>query len=899
MESQTGPLRKTKLNPPILHSDAVARPRLLEQLERNVRRPLTLVSASAGYGKSTLIAQWLDSSSLPGVWLSLDEGDNDPRSFLAYFVAAVRRHTPRACQGTLDLILAAELPSPAVLANRLANELESISKLFILVLDDYHRVTNPDIHELLNELLAHPPRSLHLSIVTRRDPPLPLSSMQAKGLAIEIREADIKFSEEETSAVFHDIADIDLDSESLTRIMEGFEGWIVGLRLLCLNLRYQEDPKAYLSRLRVDLSLVQEYLVEQVLSRQTEEVQDWLLKTSILDRFCPSLCDTLCAGDSEPGLTGREFVRSINEANLFAIDLDIRGKWLRYHHLFRQVLGEILENRESPEEIRELHRRASRWFSAEGLVDEALEHALAAEDAESAADIIEQYRVSTLNADQWPVLARWLAQIPEEIVWSRPELLLGEAWICYYRFRIPALARIVERLDELLKEDSTHPAAEGELAVFKSYLCYWQGQAREMLTHVAAAREKLPLTHDLMRADSEIYFGLAHHMAGQKDVAIEALTHRLRENPEQKSLMPTRRMITLAFIHLLSGDLKQCAIHSRLLGELAWTSSPVYITSWSKYLLGCCHLQAGQWEEAEHCFRWMVENRYAAHTATVMSSLLGRVMALHFLGRLVDESAAAQLLQEYAVETRDQGNLAIADSARARLELLHGHAAIPSDTEILADEAFSLNTSFLFLEVPVITRYRLIVCGNPGERLEEALEAIIRLKSAAQALHNNFQLIDILVLEAVALNNLDRAEEAADALQHALEAAAPGEWVRPFVEPGRIVAELLSRHRPQLVAHETQIDHILEQFDKIQEETPSPGSDASRSDRPLIVTLTNREQEVLELLAERLYDKEIADKLGVSITTVKTHLRNIYQKLEAGNRREAVIRAVELGLLKT
>ena len=903
MDSHRSVLRTTKLNRPHIRSDIVARPRLLERMERDVRRPLTLVSAPAGYGKSTLVAQWLESSSAPGVWLSLDEGDNDPRSFLAYFVAAVRRHSPEACQGSLDLMGAAELPAPVELANRLANDLEAIGAPFILALDDYHRITNPVIHELLNEILEHPPRSLHLAILTRRDPPLPLSSMRAKGLAIEIRETDLQFSPEETEAVFRETAEIDLDPDSLAKIMGNFEGWIVGLRMVCLALRHQQDPKAYLSGLSGDLSQVQEYLADQVLSRQTPELQNCLVKTSILDRFCASLCDALCTGDRDRGpgrgLSGKEFIRTLSEANLFAIDLDDRGQWLRYHHLFRQVLRHLLERRAGTEEFRQLHRRASRWFAANELVDEALEHALAADDPEAAADIIEQHRVRTLNADQWPVLAGWLARLPEEIVWQRPELLLGEAWIAYYRFRIPALARIVERIDQLFGDDGGRPAWVGELAMFKSFMYYWQGEAEAMLAQVSTAQDFLPITHDLMRADSEIYFGLAHHMAGEKDVAVEALTHRLREQPARESLLPTRRVITLAFIHTLSGDLKQGAIHSRQLGELAWTSSPVYITSWSMYLLGCCHLQSGDWEEAERCFRWMAENRYVAHTATVMSSLTGLALALHFLDRPDESEGIVQLLQDYAVETKDPGNLAIAESARTRVDLLCGRTPTPSEAGALTDAASSMATSFIFLEVPVITRCRLLVGTSSKDGLEEALATITALETAARAIHNTFHLIDLLALKAVALDGLGRKDDAIEVLCSALEMAAPGEWVRSFVELGRPMAEMLEGVgdqglgiRDQGLGVRGQAERVLEHFGEKQHEAPPPKSGA------LFEDLTHRELDVLELLAERLYDKEIAARLGVTVATVKTHLRNIYQKLGVGNRRQAVMRAEELGLLR-
>ena len=902
LRASRDPVLLTKMNPPVIHADIVARPRLLEHLEGNVRRPLTVISAPAGYGKSTLAAQWLASSSLPGVWLSLDDGDNAPRSFLAYFVAAVRRHSGTACKTTHDLLATTELPTSSRLAEQLANELEGIRRPFILALDDYHRIVNPDIHELLNRLLEHPPRSLHLAIITRRDPPLPVMAMRARGLALEIREADLQFSAEETRSVFSSMADLALSPGNLAKIMVELEGWIVGLRMVCLALRNSEDPDAYLSGLHGGIAEFQQYLLEQVLSRQSPEIQHCLLRTSIVERFCGPLCEALCCDDESadpklPRVGGQDFIRAVSEANLFAVNLDDRGDWLRYHHLFQDLLRQLLETRVGPVEVRDLHGRASRWFEASGLVDEALSHAMAAGDVEHAADIVEEHRVGILNEDRWPVLAGWLSRLPEEIVWQRPELLLGEAWLAYYRFRIPALSRIADRLDVLLSGDGARPAWVGELAMFRSFLCYWQGQTEEMLRQVATAQKDLPITHDLMRADSEIYFGLAHHMAGQQDVAIEAVTRRMEEQPEQQGLLPTRRVITLAFIHLLSGQLKQAAIHSRQLGELAWTSSPVYITSWSTYLLGCCHFQSGDWQEAERCFRWMAENRYIAHTATVMSSLTGLAMTLYFLGRKDQSAKVVQLLQDYALETKDPGNLAIAESARARFELLRGQTPVPSRPEGFPDAAASMATSFAFLEVPAITRCRLLIGQDSRGSLEEAIATLEGLENAAAAIHNTFHLIDLLALEAVALEKLGRPGEAANALSRALELAAPGEWVRPFTELGRTMANLLAR--VSNAGFQKQAERILESFVGQAASPPSTetSNKSSSADQPLIETLTHRELDVLDLLAERLYDKEIAVQLGVSISTVKTHLRNMYQKLDAGNRRQAVIKATDLGLL--
>ncbi len=307
------------------------RPHLLARLEGDVRRPLTLISASAGYGKSTLAAQWLEASSLPGVWVSLDKADSNPRTFLSYVVAAVRRLEPKACGRIHDLLDAAQLPPADILATLLANDLEEISEPFLLVLDDFHLVTDPDVQDVLDRLLQHPPRSLHLAIVTRRDPPFPLVTMKARGQAVEIRESDLQFDAAETGQVLELVGGIHLDADGLARIVDEIEGWITGLRLFCLAADRDEDPKAHLLGMSGGAVHMQDYLVEQVLSRQAPELQECLLRTSILDRFSAPLCEAVC-NDSQgtgPGkglLSGQKFMATVTEEKLFGIQVQPGGE---------------------------------------------------------------------------------------------------------------------------------------------------------------------------------------------------------------------------------------------------------------------------------------------------------------------------------------------------------------------------------------------------------------------------------------------------------------------------------------------------------------------------------------------------------------------------------------------
>ena len=890
------PLLRTKLHRPPVPVDHLHRSELLERLDKGRHQPVILISAPAGYGKSLLVSSWLEKYERPSAWLSLDQGDNDLQRFLSYLVAALQTIFPKVASETQSLIDSAILPPLAVLATTLVNELERVDYDFSIVLDDIHRIQEKTVHDFLNLMLQHPPRRMTLVLVGRRDPHISIATLRAGGRLTELRMWDLRFTVDESTKFLQAATDFEIEASTAAALAEKTEGWVTGLRLAVLAMRGQEDPGRKLLKLKGTTRYVVDYLINEVLDRQPAGIRDYLLRTAILDRFCAPLCDALCetGGTSDQcEIDGRAFIHGLQADNLFIISLDTENHWFRYHHLFQHLLRRLLGQGAAPEEISALHERASHWFASQKLIDEALEHAMAAGEVDYAADIVEANRLEILNADRWPVLARWLSQLPEEVVWQRPELLLGEAWLAYYRFHIPALVRIVEQLDGLLGDGSDRPAWVGEQSMFKAYLCYWQGQAREMLTHVGRAQANLPVTYDLMRADSEIYFGLAHHMAGQKEVAIDALTQRIKQQPDQKGLLVTRQVITLAFIHLLSGNLKDCAVYSRQLGELARTVSPVYIKSWSTYLLGCCHFQAGEWRAAEGCFRWMAENRYIAHTAAVMSSLTGLGLTYHFMGRSKESAQVAQNLMDFAVETKDSGNLALAESGQARIGLLRGDPGgrCPSH------EAATMATAFLFLEAPQITQCRLLVTQGTRKSLSQAIAMIEGLQASTEAIHNIYHLIDLIALKAIAFYKQNRLDDAEKSLEHALRLAAPGGWVRPFIEMGPPMVDLLTRLKQRNVAV-NHIEILLTTFRDLQIESPAwIQNTESKLNTPLVDPLTNRELDVLELLAERLQDKEIADKLCVSIATVKTHLRHIYEKLSVGNRRQAVLKAEQLGML--
>ena len=394
------PLIQTKLNQPPLPVDMVPRPRLTEWLEQRRGRPLTLVSAPAGIGKSTLLSCWLEAVDCPTAWVSLDENDNELGGFLSYFLTAIQTLFPNAVPETQALLMVTPLPTISAIANILINELDQIERPYILVLDDYPLIETQLIHDLLNELLLHPARNLHLVLGTRMDPLLPLVAMRANSQVTEIRVPDLRFNQEETLQLFQKMIEDPLDREDVIELDAQAEGWVTGLRLAALALRHRIGRDSLQGELSVHNRYVTEYLVTEILAKQAARLSDGMLKTSTLERFCADLCEAVCCQGAEPSddgstqadFSGAQFLEWLGASNLFVIPLDDQHEWFRYHHVFRDFLRGELARRLGPDEIAKLHAAAGHWYAQNGWTEEALYHLLAAGDTAAAIEVVSQHR---------------------------------------------------------------------------------------------------------------------------------------------------------------------------------------------------------------------------------------------------------------------------------------------------------------------------------------------------------------------------------------------------------------------------------------------------------------------------------------------------------------------------
>ena len=880
----------TKLNRPRVVSDLVERPRLVGKLNKRLDRKLTLASAPAGYGKSTLVAEWLETCERPSAWLSLDENDSDPVVFLHYFLAAVQSVFPEAGRETAALLQAPELPPASILTGTLINELDRIEQPFILALDDYHLIHDLAVHDLVDDLLHHSPRTLHLALITRLNPPLNLRRLRARSQMVEIRAQDLRFTADETYVFMRKAMGSSVDQATAALLQEKTEGWVTGLRLSLLSLHGAEDLDQLSQKLPGE-RLATEYLFQEVFENQPPEIQERLLRTSILDRFCAPLCDAMCDEESGPQqLDGRDFLNWLAHTDLFAISLGDQRQWYRYHHLFQDLLQRQADRRFGAAGIAGLHRKASAWFAQNDFIDEALRHALAAGDVIDAAQLIEQNRRAILNADQWYVLQKWLSMLPDDIKQRRPELLLAQAWISYFTFKLRAIPPLLETIESLLDKETAEKGLWGEVAFFWGNHWFWMGQTAQSLDFFQRALDLIPESYDHGRGETEVFWALAGQMVGQKERVVQTLTNRLYYEQKPQAVRMTRLLAALVFVHLLSGDLIKAERAMHQLGNAAAESGNAYAERWTSYLLGYIRYFQNNLEDAAIHLERAVEGRYILHTAPAVDSLSGLTLTYQALGQPDKAAATLELLLEFARRTHDPAYITIAHSCQARLALLQGDqrsAVYWAQTE---DPASGAGIMFYWMETPRITQCRALIAQDDSASLEEAAEKLQQYELENQATHNVRQLIEILPLLALARLRQGGRDEAMIILARAVELAEPGGWIRPFLELGPEMAGLLNGLGQKGVARDF-IAQILVDFP-----LSSPDGALSGPSR-LPEPLTNREMDVLRLLARRYQNKEIAAELFIAPATVRRHASNIYQKLQVNGRRQAVEKAIALGIL--
>ena len=895
----------------------MSRERLHKLLSAGLETPLTIVSAPAGYGKSVLVSHWAETLDIPCAWLSLDAAETDFNEFIRYLLAAVQTIFPEACPETESLLSTPNPPSMAAVGGGLVNELDAIDTPFVLALDDYHRIEqSSEVHRLIGQLLEHPPRPLRLNIMTRHDPPLRIASLRAGGRVTEIRLEDLRFTTAETADLLAAALGRAVDDDSLAILEREIEGWAAGLRLVLLALGHAEDPNAFLRELRGGLVHTREFLIREVLAGQAPEVRQCLLKSSILDRFCPGVFDAICPPDGAtdpPPFDGREFVEVLQRNNLFTISLDARGEWFRYHQLFQELLQRQLRECAGPEEIAELHLTISEWFESEGLITESITHALAAGDVDRAAGIVLGRRYELLNSDRWYFTEKLLSQLPVEKRQGNTGLLLMQAWIAYWRWELEKMMALAEQAGALFDDETEGSASlRGELNFFIGQFAYWTGETEKSRILLDEALSALAGVGGIVEGNVEIMLGLARRINGEGEMAIQALENRVRTANSDESTLISQVLAALVFVHLTAGDLAAAQVCAKQITTHAQRAGMSNTVAWAQYFLAYTNFQIQDTNEAIDGFCEMDRQRSALEPKAVVDGLTGLAIAYQLSGDTPNAEKTAESLMTWAVESGTPELLEIATSCRARLSVLQGDPEAAVDWAKTVREPPELSDLFMWLEVPSITKARVLLALGSKRSLERASDLLETILERSIAWRFDCHTTEIAILKAVVLEKQGRSEEASLQLENALSMARPGGWVRPFVEAGPVMAGMLDRmdatdgngdfvRRIQAaIAPDSQETSAMtrptppaEPLAAERTQVPTP------SGRPPLDVLTDRELDILELLHERLYNKEIAAKLIISTHTVNYHLKHIYQKLGVNTRRQAVIRAVETGILKS
>jgi LuxR family maltose regulon positive regulatory protein len=920
---------RTKLHVPPARPKSVPRRRLLSRLEDDPAAGLILISAPAGFGKTTLLAQWAAASPTPVAWLSLDEADNDPVRFARHLVAALQSADARLGDAALAMLHSPQAPQVEAALTALVNQLAAHDAPLVVVLDDYHEINAPPVHAQLAFLLAHRPPRLRLAISTRADPPLPLSRWRGRGQLIELRQADLRFTVDESAEFMRRVSGLSLSADENAALAARIEGWAAGLQLAAcaLNARAAESDAAGagpadasgrqprdgadISRLVRDLTtdnrFLLDYLLDEVLQRQPRHIQDFLLRTSILERLTGSLCDALLDEGAAP-VDGQATLDGLERANLFIAPLDGERRWYRYHRLFADLLRKHLRQGARPGEIAGLHARASDWHERNGLFSEAIQHALWAEDTARAARLIEAAAEPSLKRSEVATFLRWTDALPPAEAQARPLLRLYRAWAQLLMGRPLALVEadisaVSERAD----------LAPGAVAAMRAYIAATQGDMPRAGAFARQALDQLPVESAFLREIAAWIGALCQINDGDVEAGTSEL-HALIQSGRASGniVIVSAALCRLADLRARQGRLRQArAIYEQAI-LLATDAQGGALPVAGAAKLGLAYL-AYEWNELAEAeqlaeasialfAQWRESASYAGYL--ILASVRqargdaagadaaareARAIALNSDATEIDDLVAA--MQDARLRIR-QGDLDAAQRWASERGLLPPGGA----PRLQAPEDF--------IEGHLRKYERLVVC-HWLLAMRQAGEALATLDALLPSIEQHGRvdlLIEIESLRALAFRALGDDGRALAALDRALSLAEPDGYARVFIDEGWPMAELL-RLAQARGPRSDYAGRLLAGFEAAHSgerplsPTPTAPAPAPARQASLAEPLSERETDVLRLLGTACTIQEIAAQFVVAESTVRSHVKNIYGKLGVHSRYQAVARARELGLL--
>ena len=929
------PVLATKLYAPPRRFTIVPRPRLIGRLSEGLRldqghgRKLTLISAPAGFGKTSLLSEWIPTCQRQVAWLSLDEGDNDLARFLAYVVAALRTVVPAVGEQLLAVLQSPPLPPTDALLTPLINEIAAIQTDFILVLDDYHVLETPAIDDALTFLIDHLPQPMHLVITTREDPALPISRLRARGQLTELRAADLRFTPTEAAEFLNRVMGLELSTEEVAILETRTEGWIAGLQLAALSIQGRQDVSGFIRSFAGDHRYIVDYLVEEVLTHQPEAVRNFLMQTAILDRLNGSLCDAVT------GQAGsRQRLEALQRGNFFVVPLDDHRHWYRYHHLFAEVLRAYLMA-EQPDQVDQLHLRASMWHEQHGSTADAIRHALAAKEFARAAGLIERVFPAMSRSRQEATLLGWLRALPEALLRQRPVLcnlfggtLLQTGQLEGVDVWLSAAERWLEPpAGPPMPPDSRHSGIvvvneeefrrlPGAIAIHRAGQALMLGKVAEATGHARRALELAPEDDTLVRGGATTLLGIASWARGELEVARQmyaAGMHLLQQAGNFSDVLGCA--LALADIHMAQGRLRDARrIYEGGL-RLADEQGTPTMRGTADMLVGLSELYREQ-NDLQAAVQYLQRSQaQGEHTGLPQSryrwyaALAGIRQAEGDLNGALDllNEAERLYMSDFSPDVRPIA------ARKARLRVAQGRLAEALDW-VRAQGLSTADQLDYLREYEHVTLARVRVAQHGRDHSDSTLRAAVglleTLLDAADKGGRTGSVIEILIVQALALQAMARSglanlPAALAPLERALRLAEPEGYVRLFVDEGPSMAQLLGEaaRRGVLPAYTARLlgafpaAQLAGASDEPLAASPIRVETGQATTDALVEPLSERELDVLRLFKTDLSGPEIAGELVIALSTVRTHTKSIYSKLNVNSRRAAVKRATELGLL--
>jgi LuxR family maltose regulon positive regulatory protein len=888
-------LLRTKFYVPPIRSIQIARPRLIDLINGGLDKALILISAPAGYGKTTLVSRWLKETKITSAWLSLDNGDNDPIRFLQYLLTTLLPIAPGIENDLLGMLQGIQPAQFENVINQLVNELASVSDPFVLVLDDFHVIQSEAVLKILSYLLEHLPNQMHLAILTRTDPPLPLSRLRVRGQLLDVRADQLRFTQAEIASFLNETMGLTLSANDLSAMEARTEGWIASLQMAAFSMQGSKDIHGFVSAFTGSHHYVMDYLAEEVLKLQPKKVSNFLLRTSILDRLCGPLCEAVVETDTTEPIDGQAMLESLEEKNLFTIPLDDERRWYRYHHLFADVLRKRLEH-QFPHLLPQLHRCASQWYEKNGFISESIQQAIAAGDQDRAAKLIEDNGCLLLMSGEVTTLLNWAEAIDFQAE-NRPWLAIQKAWALALTGDLDSVEptlKVPEKLLSPLESTDEVRTMVGTIAAARAHCANSRGDTRSAAKYALEALQLLPYCSSIsqsIRSVATSLLGDTSWINGNLEEAKRAYNEAIRIGREAGN----RHAVIISNSNIADILIEQGQLHRaadtyaqslqmavRPDGQRSPLAGKIYAG------LGMLAYERNQLNDAEQYIHQCIglsQQWGDGDLEAIAFAMLARLEQARGNSDNAHEAMrqAERLASEHPLSP---GRNIQFMSELARYWLAQGNLEKPS--QLIQKRSLSIKDEITYQREP---EYLILLRTLLAKKDHEAALALSKcLLKQAEPAGRMGAVIETLVLKALAFQGKKETDQALVALERALTLAQPEGYIRSFLDEGEAMTRLLCQAQSRQVGS-GYAGVLLSMIGKTSAMTQP-------SMQLLIKPLTTREMEVLKLIEACCSNQDIAEQFVISIPTVKRHISNIYAKLGVKSRTQAVAIGKELKIFK-